>query len=176
MVLAKEISKEMNGFYRSPEEIKKFLNRLMLTEVLLAYDFQVNKKITEKDTQWEKVVRTLKGLTLTSIDNIYVGSPSCDYFFEYKPIGILYRIKMDRYFEGLKDNGSCDITRLLKNPNLIETTNNGFNRLEIPEQIITGRLNYSWRDSNYGKIEINGDLDEFFERFNNFLTQKTLKF
>ena len=183
--LVDTIEDTTNDSCKDTWEIKHFFQSLIDKKELRVYNFEINEKLIEKDTEDEKVVRTIKGITLKPTNNIYPCSASGSYFFEDPATGIKYTVEMDfrsstSDFEPLEHKyGHCSITRLVKNPDL-RKLNTFFSQLDIPKEMIDGKFYYGWTDNvrkgshheKWGHLTIEGEQDELFEKVCGFVRSK----
>jgi len=175
------------NFYKNNSKIKEFFQNLIIKGELLAYDLEINKQIVEKDTEDEKIVRTIKGLTLIPINFIYPNNSDGSYFFEDPETLTKYHIAFDASssesdFEPLENkDGHCDIIRLISVPSFNRITERSYKDPNIPEDMINGRLSYNWSDTirgiprdsihhdSYSHLTIEGELDTLFNKTSKFI-------
>lgn len=166
-------------------EIKKFFQGLINENLVRAYDFEIDKEIIEKDTEREKIIRTIKGASLKPIKDIHPNNGAGSYFFKNVESLVLYTVGIDTKsstsdFEDLEYKyHNIDVIRLSDRIELkdISTRLGG---LDISEDIITGTFyyngNHEIRDHEFhkksGYLRIKGEQDAFFSRIKDFLLEE----
>ncbi|MBA7689096.1 hypothetical protein ES703_97591 [subsurface metagenome] len=182
-----EFEKRTKSSCKNNWEIKEFLQELINKNIVRAYDVKINKSIVEKDTDTEKVVRTIKGASLTPITDIHPNSGGGSYFFQNVDNQMFYAVEMkmrisDFDFEDLKTKyGHLNVTRLSEKAEFNDI-GEIFSRFNISENVISGRFHYRWDDElrggeitgkhiREGYLKMKGESDDFFSRLEKFLLQ-----
>lgn len=165
-------------------EIKRFLQGLINKNLIRAYDFEIDREIIEKDTEREKIIRTIKGVSLKPIKDIHSNNGAGSYFFKNVESLVLYNVEIDTKsstsdFEDLEYKyHNIDVIRLSNRAELkdISTRLGG---LDISEDIITGTFyyngNHEIRDheshKKSGYLRIKGERDKFFLKLEKFVLE-----
>jgi len=188
--LTKSIEELIEGYYKENHEITEFLQGMVIRGELQAYNIKIDNEITEKDTEDEKIIRTIKGATLTPITKRW-GPWNEDLFLKNPATETLYYVHRDSSgsdsdFEPVEHrNGSCGITRLVKDSDLrkIRSRYINSNIPDIPENMINGNLQYYWSDDIWelgegtrheisGNLTVEGEQDNLFEKVAEFIRNK----
>ena len=185
--LTKSIEELIKGYYKGNHEITEFLQGMVRQGELQAYNIKIDNEITEKDTEDEKIIRTIKGATLTPITT-RSGPWNEDFFLKEPATETLYYVHMESHgsdsdFEPVEYlSGFYDITRLVKNSDLkkIRSRHINSNIPDIPEDMINGKLYYHWSDKIWegtrheisGNLTVEGELDNLFAKVAEFIRNK----
>jgi hypothetical protein len=188
--LTKSIEELIEGYYKENHEITEFLQGMVIRGELQAYNIKIDNEITEKDTEDEKIIRTIKGATLTPIAETQMVYWE-DFFLKEPATETLYYVHRESHgsdsdFEPVEYlSGFYDITRLVKNSDLrkIRSRYINSNIPNIPEDMINGNLQYYWSDDIWelgegtrhkmgGRLTVKGELDNLFEKVAEFIRNK----
>ena len=181
------------NFGKSSSQMRLFFQQMVKDEDLVAYSVEVNKKIVEKDTEDEEVVRIKKGATLTPIAELREHR---NVFVEDSATGLMYNLDIGSSGGMLYDDGDsqtiyhhCVLERIAEwfDPKKVTERINsaGFGSfndgISIPREMITARLsvNYDedWNcggDQDYvaergGNLVVEGEQDKLFEKVCKFV-------
>jgi len=191
MIELVEIVRENIG--KNSYEMRQFFQRMVKNGELKAYDVEVNKKIVEKNTDDEEIVRTKKGATLTPTQEL----------IEYQPVlvedpetGVMYNLDIGSRGGMFFNDGDsqtiyhhCVLEKLAQKPDSKKiATGKEFGQfgsfdegISIPLEMITARLRISYdqdwesgRESDYvagtsGSLVIEGEKDKLFEKVYSFV-------
>jgi len=178
--LTKSIEERIEGYYKNNHEIVEFLQEMVRQEELQAYDIMIDKTITEKDTEDEKIIRIIKGATLTPTttrsgpwnEDLFLKDPATEtlYYVHREPHGSHSDFEPVEY-----SSGFYDITRLVKNSDLRKIRSRCINSNipSIPEDMINGNLQHYWNDDIWelwegtrhkmgGRLTVKGEQDNLF--------------
>lgn len=186
-----EIVRENIG--KSSYQMRQFFQQMVKGEGLQAYTIEVNKKIVEKDTENEKVVRIKKGATLTPTTELREYQPV---LIEDPETGVMYNLNIGSKGGRIYNDGNshtiyhhCVLERIAQGFDLkkvTDKTNYGEfgsfkDGISIPGEMVTARLRVSydedWESGHYsdyvaetkGNLVVEGEQDKLFENVCKFV-------
>lgn len=182
--LAESIEERIKGYCKEKPQIIEFFQNMILKGRLQAYSVDINRRIIEKDNDDEEIIRTIKGATLTPI-SIVPPAHRDNFFLEDVLATTMYSVELESRtsnsdFQPLTHMyGNCNITKLVKNPDL-RKLGKYFSSVSIPKNMIDGNLHYSWdhdikegsHHEKRGYLTIEGNRfeeDNLFEKFYHFV-------
>lgn len=164
---------------RSSYDMTRFFQGMIEKGELKASSVVVDKKVIEKDSDKERVVRTIKGVTLTPTDEIRYGYP----FILQTPSGCMYHLDIGSRGGMFYNDGDsqtiydhCNLERLSKNFDTKEVSRSGNYILEkMVDGILRVSYDQDWEDDypegSRGSLSVEGEMDEFFERVCDFVRE-----
>lgn len=180
-VIDKPLEGRVAGYCRNQSDIVRFFQEMVYNGESMAYSVEIDKQIVEVDTEAERVVRTIKGATLTPITEISLSLASHNGLFLEDPsieamhyMHIYSRSHSSDFVNVEHRYGWCDITGLVKNPDL-RKLRKPYNGINIPEEMAHGRLHYKWDDDigeegiKSGYLRIEGEQDSLFAKVAEFV-------
>jgi len=173
MVLA-EIVKERIG--KNCDEMRQFFQSMINNGELTAYSVEINKRIIEKDTEDEEIVRTKKGALLTPIKELSRFRPAI-----IEEQGVRYSLHIGSHGSSYDDDNEDTrynhfiLEKLSKDINYKQMFISADDRICVwseEEKNIIAKLYMSydehWIDEKLEKSEgyltISGENDKFFEK------------
>jgi len=181
------------NFGKSSYQMRQFFQQMVKVKELNAYSVEVNKRIVEKDTEEEEVVKTKKGAILTPTTELK----------EYQPVFIKDSATESMYALDIGSRGGmfyndgdsqtiyhhCVLERIAQgfDPKKV-TDKKSFgdfgsfkDGISIPRDMVTARLRVSYdenwesgEDIDYvagrtGNLVVEGDCDKLFEKVCKFV-------
>lgn len=172
--------------------MRYFFQKMIDKGELKAYSVEINKRIVEKDTDDEEIVRTKKGVTLTPTERLREYQ---SVFIEDSETGTLYNLDIGSRGGMIYDDGDsqtiyhhCVLEMLAKKFDSKKIMKKGLgiwgsfdNGLSIPDEMIKGRLKVSYDEDwesgvNFdeiagttGDLVIEGKKDKLFEKVYDFV-------
>lgn len=195
-----EIVRENVG--TSSHAMRLFFQHMVRSGELKAYQVEIDKKVIEKNTEDESVVRTKKGVTLTPTEELNEYQAV---FVEDPKTGVMYNLNIESWGGAFYNDGdsqtiyhSCVLERITPETDLKRVaerySSNFGNKIFLPEMIIAARLtvryhqdwesgaNYDYVAGTEGSLIIgtnkdlvvNGEQDQLFEKVCSFVRGKYL--
>lgn len=189
-----EIVRENVG--KNSNAMRQFFQQMVKRRELKAYCVEVNKRIVEKDTEDEEVVRTRKGATLTPTEKLREYQPV---IIEDPETGVMYNLDIGCRGGMFFDDGDsqtiyhhCVLERIAQrfDPRKVaDRTSFGDSGsfkdgISIPREMVTARLRVSY-DENWesgGEMDyiagtrmglvVEGKRDDLFNRVCEFVREK----
>lgn len=170
---------------KSHHEIHRFLQGLIDRKIILSYTADINKTIVEEEDEKEKVVRIIKGASLTPISSIPYPSSTHPYFFQFAEDKRFYvsdedyRSSHSSFEDEEFSYGHFKLTSLCQDARLERIGKKSYDHFDIPKELIQGTLYYHWthekrEGKDYkkrGTLEVDVEDDIFFSILTEFLSQ-----
>ncbi len=181
------------NFGKSSYQMRQFFQQMVKSRKLRAYSVEVNKRIVERDTEDEEVVRTKKGATLIPTIELREYQPV---LVEDPATGFMYNLDIGSRGGMFYDDGDsqtiyhhCVLEKIAQgfNPKKVadRTSFGDFGSfkdgISIPQEMVTARLRVSY-DENWessgdhdyvagrsGNLVVEGEKDRLFEEVCKFV-------
>ena len=170
---------------RTVHEMVYFFNELIDKGRLKAFSVDIDKKIVEKDTDIERITRTIKGATLTEVSKVRGYYPFFLQVLKGRQYNLSLRSEGGPFFDGGDSQTiyhHCILERLIENFDLkvVSKGSSLTGDIYIPNEMIDGRLrvNYSqdyeddYPAGSRGDLVIEGRTDLLFEETAAFVKRR----
>ena len=171
-------------------EMVSFFQDMIRRGELRAYSIEVNKRIVEKDTSDERIVRTIKGATLTPTESV---RDNATIIVQDSKTGVMYLLSMDSEGGMPYDDGdsqtiyhNCTLEKLAgefdskKVTTRTEIGGLGY-VINLPKDMVTARLRISYNENwvsagetdvignRSGHLAIEGERDSLIDKIYEFV-------
>jgi len=175
MVELAEVVRENIG--KSCYQMTEFFQSMIDKKELNAYLVEIDKKIIEKDTEEEQVIRIKKGATLTPTTElgiepgVLLEDPATKTFYNLN-IGVDGYSSFTHDFCVLEKLPSPFDSKCI--PDVKERYCCGIRRLYFPDDMLAAKLRMEWygtREQREHSLVVEGEQDKLFEKVCEFVRQ-----